>query len=270
MLSAAKCLLEEIYSSCTKEVQDSVDHVLNLKYKQRHSFQVLGVANFLIKHEKYFQQKDSEFIELAKSAVLLHDIGRAKEILLNYNKCNNLDHGILGYQELINNSVFSDIRIVLPIKHHGHLREKIYSDNEFQNIDDQKLKEEVEAIFWLIRDADKNANMNMHMLKNRFLNDNLRFKFIEKQNLPISSKVFSAFKNYEIIDSNNVESLQDRLLQIIAFKFELYYLSSHQFLFKNNIENKLWDILEQYCLDKNEFSQLKNHYLAYGNRVCKL
>ena len=126
-----------------------------IEEKIRHTYQVLGGANLILKNEPIFQNLSSSEIDLLKACVFLHDLGRFQEGVVG-----GIDHGIYGAKLLENIEEFSQPKVRLSVKHHGHLIEDLYEDEEYMNLslDEQA---EVRKFIFLVRDADKIANFNL-------------------------------------------------------------------------------------------------------------
>lgn len=161
MLKEAYRLLREQYEACCQVVAHDEFCLHFAQEKWRHSMQVAGAGNYLVRHIEALKDKSGEYIELVRTAVLLHDVCRFAEIVHLYHGEKGYDHGVAGGELLKNMPRFMDIRIGLPIKHHGHMIEELYADDEYKNIGDKKLQKEVEEICFIIRDADKIANLRM-------------------------------------------------------------------------------------------------------------
>ena len=71
MLTKAYDLLEKQYQKCLNIVQSDAFFTAYADEKKRHSLQVAGAGNYLIKHINWLQNKPADFIELVKTAVLL-------------------------------------------------------------------------------------------------------------------------------------------------------------------------------------------------------
>ena len=89
-------------------------------------------------------------MRLARQAALFHDIGRFYEVENMYcrpQQPNN--HARYGYDFLRQYPEYNDLRILLPVKHHSSMIEKLYEDYEFTNVEDPQRKFEIEKItFW--------------------------------------------------------------------------------------------------------------------------
>ena len=134
MYEKAKNLLHNEYLRNFEIVKDSFYHKSFANEKIRHSLQVAGVGNGILRNEPYFKNKSPEFIEIAKTAILLHDIFRFSEITIKYKTGEKVDHGVMGADFLRNIPEFNTPLIILPVKHHGHMIEALYEDDEY-NVD---------------------------------------------------------------------------------------------------------------------------------------
>lgn len=259
MLKNAMKLLYSEYEKCLSIVKNSEFHIQYAEEKIHHSLQVLGAGNYIIKHEKWFQNHGQEFIDLAKTAVLLHDIARFEEIIGLWNKTPRIDHGVVGGEKLRNMPEYNDIRITLPIKHHGHIKEKFYEDEEYLAIKDNKLRNEVEHIFWLIRDADKVANFNIVCYET----EKYMSLFVPNPDqtpsseLKISQKVIEDFKKHKTVDYNLRQTAADHSLTFISWFFDLNYKASVAFCRKLNLIKLMFDGLQNYHNDKVLNNNLK-------------
>ena len=274
MLDKEKELLNIYCTNCMKYIADE-DGKFAAYRKLKHSLQVYGAGNFIIKHEDYYLNKSADFIKTAKMAVLLHDIGRFEEIKSLCDGVLKFDHSLQGSKILKTIPDYSDIRITLPIKHHGHMPDAFYNDEEYTSITDAKLKEEVEQIFWLVRDADKIANLALmtrepeYLIKNIFFNNALNKADDSKPILYVTPKAKADFLSNKIVNHKDMNSLVDRLLQVLALKFELYYATSQTFLTRLKINEKLWNIFADHCDDKDLMAELKDSYDKHGETTYK-
>ena len=156
----AKALLWQEYHQSFDAVRQSAFHKAFVNEKIKHSFQVAGAGNGILAHEAYFQGKSKEFTEIAKTAILLHDIYRFREVRGWLETGQKIDHSIEGAHFLKTKPDFDNILITLPVKHHGHMIERFFEDEEYLALDEQ-TKDEVKHIAFAVRDADKIANWNL-------------------------------------------------------------------------------------------------------------
>lgn len=263
LLKQAYDLLESEFAKCMEQIKDDAFLDIYAKEKYRHSLQVAGAGNYLLRHVRYFQNKPAEFIELVKTAILLHDIARFYEIaLLKQNK--HIDHGVIGAQMLQNMPLFNDIRIWLPIRHHGHLIEELYADTEYQKISDKHLQKEVEQICFIVRDADKIANL--HMLVNEA---DIRPLFLEKEkiDLEIDGKISETVKSAAFangtIPRHLITTVADRVLSLLSWYKDINYQSAINFCDVLHITEGMILFMAQRCIDDDFVKQYTMHLKSY-------
>ncbi len=232
-LEKAKKLLDNEYKS--KFELASGRGAQLIKEKIRHSYQVLGAGNLILKNEDKYVKLSEEEKDLLKATLLLHDIGRFKEAVVE-----KLDHGVYGAELLKNTAEFNKKEVWLAIKHHGHLIEDLYEDEEYLCLDDDE-KEEVKKYIFLIRDADKIANF--YLLMNEFHEMSKLFLYPEryKNTGAASDLVHNRFMKHCSINKNDVTNMADQSLMFFACVFDLNYRASFEFLDRLKIIDKLMD-----------------------------
>ncbi len=252
MLEKEKKLLRKHYQKCAQTVKNDSLFALYAQEKLIHSQQVYGAGLFILKHEPYLNKFSEILKKKALTAVLLHDIGRFSEITSMYNNPDkHTDHGILGSKILKNIPEYNDVRITLSIKHHGHMIEELYDDNEYKQIQDKELQKEVEQITFLIRDADKIANFYLFNRKaeeyHKLIYDNIT---PENVNKGLSPHILNYFLQQKVIPTKEVCSLADRVISILCWIFDLNYASSFKFLQDTEPFNSFFTLLNKHNSDK--------------------
>ncbi len=209
--------------------------------KIRHSYQVLGAGNYLLRHEAAFQTCSMEVKDKLQATVLLHDIGRFQESALGRYGL-QIDHGIYGAELLEKTPMFGDITITLPIKHHGHLIDKLYADEIYLQLAEE-MQAEIRKIIFLVRDADKLANF--YLLTRDFKHMESLF-FVEKECLDGRAKkpsaaVLADFMARRAVDKEKMRNFADQALMIMACIYDMNYRSSFVLMEKLGIQHKLWE-----------------------------
>lgn len=260
MLETEKELIRTEYKEACAKVNNSRYHTSWLDEKIKHSYQVLGAGLYIIKHEPTFQNRSDEFINTSLKAVLLHDIGRFEEVYQNYKypdqKC---DHGMLGWKMLCDMPQYNTPLITLPVKHHGHLTERFYEDEEYQNISDKTLKKDIESNLFLTMDADKIANFQMMKQEG----DKFRYLFLasrtaEQIAMPLNNKIVEDFFDGKLVKNSEVNSLSDYLLSLICWIYDLNYKISFDFCLRLGLITNLLQLLSEYNKDKNNQQKIEN------------
>lgn len=248
MLKTASLLLDNEYQKCLSVVKENAYYTSYAEEKRHHSLQVLGAGKYIIRHEGYFQQHGSLFSETAKVAVLLHDIGRFDEITARFLYGKKIDHGIAGYTKLSRIPEYSHNLIALPIKHHGHLKEDFYNDEAYKSIADKVVADECDAIFRLIRDADKIANFNIVCSETeKYLplfipspDD------VSSREESLSSQVVEDFLRLKTVDYSLRKTCADHCLTFISWFFDINYHTSVVFCRKLGLLHKMFVLLGRY------------------------
>ena len=266
MLNEALQLLHSEYENNKKNIKEGTIYSTWFHEKLRHSMQVFGAGNYLIRRIEWLKTKPAEYVEMVKTAVLLHDIYRFKEIFLVVNENKKIDHGVEGAKFLRNTELFNDIRIWLPIYHHGHLIQDLYADEQYQNIKDENLKKEVELICFIIRDADKIANLHMLAYEP------------EMRPLFLSYGIGNALTDYSISDFAKEDAfagltvrrtaectIADRMLGYLSWFNDINYRYSVEFCEKLDVISKLKEYFQEICLDK-EFTE---EYFVYFDECLR-
>lgn len=193
--------------------------------------------------------RGEEFVDLAKTAVLLHDIARFDEIRERFLGAKGpFDHSVAGGEKLRKIPLYGDVRITLPIKHHGHLIGDFYKDEEYCAIADPVLKEEVEKILFLIRDADKIANFNLMMYDQKMLVP-LFVPYPEEvsdKRRRISARRAGRLLAAQPVDRRKIRTRADEMLGYVSWIYDLNYGSSAAFCLRLNLVDMMFDVLQRF------------------------
>lgn len=265
MLKEAWQLLDLQFNQCYEIVKKDEFYRGYALEKLRHSKQVAGAGNYIIPKIEWLKEKSPEYVEMVRTAVLLHDVCRFSEIAYRFKNKGSYDHGVEASELLKHTPIFNDIRIWLPIKHHGHRIEDLYNDGVFQDIADKQLQKEIELICFIIRDADKIANL--HMMVNE---ENIRPLFFGKstgneyKDGQISQIVKEvAFKNVTTPRFDEA-TVGDHITGYISWFFDINYKYSIDYCERLNVISGLFDIFEKYCSDeefKRKYAKFVRAYL---------
>ena len=265
----AKELLYEEYHKNFEIVKESPYHRRYVDEKIRHSLQVSGAGNGILKHESYFQNRSEEFIDIAKTAILLHDIFRFNEVRILFETGNRIDHGAMGAEFLKQFPEFNNVLITLPIKHHGHMIEALYEDEEYQSITDDKLKQDVLHIAFAVRDADKIANWQI--VTNEF-------DFVKKVWLPfpednseeqgmLPPESWAYFSKQEVVLHGVVKTQTNagEILSMLCWLFDMNYRYSVYYCNRLNLFAGFFRLLEQIKVIPEEINNIR----AVVKTFCK-
>jgi len=252
----AKELLFKEYRENFEIVKNSSYHKTYMNEKIRHSLQVSGAGNGILAHEPYFMGQDEKFIDLARTAILLHDIYRFREIRLLFETGKRPDHGIMGAELLSQTPDFSNILIYLPIKHHGHMIECLYEDPVYlaQN---EKMQDKIKHIAFAVRDADKIANW--YLLSHEW--NSFKDVWIPYPNdfslsqAKISDELWSFFARNKVAPYC-CHTNADMIITVLCWLFDMNYPYSISFCKYHDLFNKLCNILQQMGVDKAQIAKI--------------
>ena len=258
-LEKAKELLDKEYKA-KHDIATGVGRLL-IEEKIKHSYQVLGAGNLILKNEEIYKNLSDDEIDLLKATLLLHDIGRFEEAVFK-----DVDHGVWGAELLQKTFEFNKNTVCLAIKHHGHLIEALYEDEEYIRLDDDE-KNEIKKYIFLVRDADKIANF--YLLSNEFEEmEELFFRPAHlKDSCDVSDFVRNEFMNHRSINKRDVKTYAEQTLMIMACVFDINYSASFKFLDKLMIMDKLMNMCARFWNnhDSMDFKRVILEYIK--NRI---
>lgn len=253
-LELAKQLLAEEYHKYYDKADEFGKTFMDEKI--RHSYQVLGVGLYILRHEILFQSCSAEENDRLKATVLLHDIGRFYEAYIGqYAK--KVDHGVYGAEILANEALFSRNDVILPVRHHGHLIEKLYEDEIYCALDADERKY-IDEVIYLVRDADKLANF--YLLSRNFVKMEKLFFPLSLQadnDFVPSEQVRNAFMAHQAINKQDVRNCADQALMILACLFDVRYVSSFVLMSR-------WGVMDKLLAKMTKFWQAENAELFAG------
>ena len=257
LYAKAKKFLFKEYHENFKAVEGSPYHELYMNEKIRHSLQVSGAGNAIVEQEPYFEGQTDEFIDIARTSILLHDIYRFREIRLLFETGQRPDHGIMGAELLSQTPDFSNILIYLPIKHHGHMIECLYEDPEYL-AQDEKMQDKIKHIAFAVRDADKIANW--HLLSHEW--ESIKEVWLKYPNdfspaqAKISDELWAYFERTEVAPNSLAKTNADALVSILCWLFDINYRCSISFCKYHDLFNGLCRILKRMGVSDAKIAQI--------------
>lgn len=237
--------------------------------KIKHSYQVLGAGNFILNHESCFADCSAEGKEYLQAMLLLHDVARFYEFI-EKGEGRHLDHGVQGAKMLSEIPQFSAVEFCLPIRHHGHLIEALYEDEEYNKLS-QEMQKKVKRNTFLVRDADKLAIFyllatNFESVRDAFFSP-VFFSPKDHANLYDKKPCFAMLKEYNEHNHSISTSIRtnyaDKALLICAWIYDLNYSASFEFMKRLRIVPKLFENFSRYWNpeDKLKFKQTMEEYI---------
>lgn len=209
-----------------------------IRYKFHHSYRVMEIAKEIAISLK-LNEEDTYIVTIA---ALLHDIGRFNQIK-NYDTYSDqisTDHGDEGERVLKENNFIkefvSDDKIINIILNSTKYHNK-YEINP-------NLDEKTTLICKIVRDADKLDIM-------RELGNIITLKEIV-----LKKELVDAIYKKEICKNKNCNNEVDTIIRMLSWVYDLNFKYSYEFLIKNKIIEKKFDLLEIYG-ETEEITKIK-------------
>nr|WP_152733167.1 HD domain-containing protein [Marinifilum sp. N1E240] len=218
-------------------VCDTEEIQVNLDLKKNHSFNTTKIIEALA---LTINMSEVDIL-LAKSAAILHDVGRFEQ-LLKYNtfadtdQINHIDLGIAFIKEQEFTSLISDeeLEIILDcIKYH--------TGSEIPKSMDEKNR----IFIQLIREADRIDILNIvsKYYSNYKPGSNKRLEMELADKPDISKKVFKSIMDEKVVDYKDVLTLNDLKLQQMSWIFDLNLKQSFRIVSEKTYLKLIYDTL---------------------------
>jgi len=261
--------LKTEFKNATAEIGDDKFCSDLLQRKYTHSVRVLQNGMQIVDHDLPQLSNQPKLLLQSKRALLFHDIGRFRETVEAYKKQSMkdwggrvFDHGVIGAEILARSTEYNDIKIVLAVRHHGHLIEEFYADPEYLALSESD-KISAAMMIKLVRDSDKLDLYYIQEHFNNIENDVFFHNLSEKRKLaPLSTEVITQFFSGQPINHAFIHSFSDRILGCISWQFDFNYELTKQLYIKEGYQQMLFDLLAKHCPDNKavdeiiKFSQL--------------
>ena len=240
----------------------------SMNHKYKHSIDVLHWGKKILQNSPELSGVSDEFICYAEKALLFHDVGRFEEAVKRYeiSKNNKLtrdmisqfDHGLIGYELLKDNPQYNDLRILFAVRYHGKMMQDIEALPEYREVLSLPQKDEILQILYLVRDADKLANLQAAKNHNH-LKEDIFYKQLTDaaKTAPLTPVVKEQFMEKKIILSSTVKTFSDRLLQVLSWIYDFNYQYTKTVFLKDGCAQFLFDELAKYHTDKNDLQKIK-------------
>lgn len=218
---------------------------IHVKYK--HSYRVASLCEEILKRMNLTEEN----ILLGYFIGLFHDIARFEEAKLfkKLSNKNHFDHGKEGAEIVKRNHYFK-----MPSYTHKIIYDAILNHNKFNISPDLSASSRFFAK--LIRDADK---IDIY----RVIYENYHDEYFDQ---PITDKVGELFLNHQPLKHEYIKTNSDKVLERLAFIFDLNYDESFDLLRENkNFTNYLSSVKVD-SKYQNVFANLKEFSLSYLER----
>ena len=257
---------KQFYREAIGQVSDKSFFYQSIVHKFKHSVAVLHFGERILSETPELSNKSDDFRQAAQKALLFHDIGRFDEAVWRYRQQNltlqdaleKSDHGLIGYNKLQNHPLYNDQRILFAIRYHGKMIEEVWISDMWQNIKKQPISSDAKEILFLVRDADKLANLDI-IKKENHLQKDLFFQLLtsETLNAGLSDNVIDQFFARKTIVFNTVYSFADRILMVLSWIFDLNYQTTKDIFKHHKYDEYLLDLLSQYQTMPETLSRIR-------------
>lgn len=243
-------------------------------HKYRHSIDVLRIGCQLLETTPELSDVNDDFKIQARRALLFHDVGRFKENFQRYfaeqnNRTiaatsNEYDHGLIGYELLRNTPPYNDLRILFAIRYHGKMMETVQSSEMWHSIEKLPQQDEIKKILYLVRDADKLANLEVQKATGHLRKDNF-YKQLAPQDItgPLSRAAKEQFFAAQTLEYKNIKTYADRVLMVLSWIFDFNYIRTEQLFFECEYDAYLLNELTTCDVSSKEIKQIRNILAAF-------
>ena len=232
----------DFFNEYTKNYDMSIPHI---SYKYYHSIRVMDNMELLAKnlHLPYCD------IELAKCIGLLHDIGRFEQFKRFRSYSDKfLDHGDFGSNLLKELDALKNYKI--SPDDYDVVYKAIRNHNKFAI--ESNLNERETLFSKMIRDADK---LDIFYA----LGDNKLKEIVYEDNSEISKHVDDDFFSNKLVKKQNNETVNDNIICLLSFIFDLNFDISLYIIKKYNYHYKIYERLN----NKEKFKKYIEHIDKY-------
>lgn len=258
---------KKYYIEAIKQVPEDSFSRKTIEHKYIHSVEVLRCGQTIMQQTPELADCTEEFKDLAQKALLFHDVGRFREAVCHYQAQQQkvdfseyfagYDHGELGSKILVENPLYNDLRILFAVKWHGKRMEEIVGSKDWLAV--QKLPDftEIKQILFLVRDADKLANLHHLKTENRLTKD-LFYRQLsdEAVHAPISDIVLQKFFKHQSISFSDVHSFADRIMMVVAWIYDLNYQITKKIFKENQYGEYLLQELAKFHKNNQDIAQI--------------
>lgn len=219
----------------------------DINYKYYHSYRVMNVIE-LLANKLNMSNKD---IHLAKVIGLLHDIGRfEQDKLYNSFKDNEMDHGNYGEQVLRETDILNKTNI--DKEDYEVVYKAVRNHNKLEI--EPSLTERELLFSKLVRDADKLDIL--YVLGNEEIKD-----ILKQDDKEISKLLDEAFFKEEKGNFKYSNSLNDNLIIILCFIYDINFKESYKIIYENKYYDKIYERINR--------KDIFNKYIEYINKYLQ-
>ena len=259
-------VFKQYYQDVAKRIPDDSPFIKDIEHKFRHSVEVLHVGQKILENTPELNGCSRDFKDYAEKALLFHDVGRFKEALYRYRAdkkhvkitAAGCEHGLIGYNLMKKNDAYNDIRILFSLRYHGKMMENVRHSLLWKKIQKSTQRDDIVRILYLVRDADKLANLE-HIKKDNHLTKDVFYRQLSKEalNAPISDIVKEQFLAKKTILFPTVYSFADRVLMVLSWIFDLNYQYTKKTFKRSSYDKYLLQELNIYHPNKEDLGEIE-------------
>ncbi|MBP5352193.1 MAG: HD domain-containing protein [Alphaproteobacteria bacterium] len=240
-------------------------------HKYRHSIDVLHAGQELLQDTPELANVSADFKIQAQRALLFHDIGRFEENIRRYESelaqhelsalSNTYDHGLIGYEILQNSPPYNDLRILFAVRYHGKMMSEVKQSPMWHEIEKlpPEQADEIKKILYLVRDADKLANLRVQKAQHHLRQDAF-YKQLSPEAVigPFSALPKEQFFAEQTVDYTNLKTYADRVLMVLSWIYDFNYRRTKQLFFEHQYDAYLLGELQTCKITPSDFKAVQN------------
>lgn len=217
-----------------------------IAYKYNHSYRVMHQCDEI----SYTLNLDEEDNYLTCLIGLLHDIGRFEQWTKykSFDDLKTVDHGDLGEELLFKKDLIKNYK--LDEDKYDIVSKAIKYHNKYDLPDDLTVREKMHVR--IIRDADK--------LDILYAFSSPRLLELKEDDSEISAEVKKEFFLHEPVKRVNVKNVNDKIIVLLSFAFDLHYNYSRGLIVDKGYYEKIFEHIKDKDKFKPYFDEVE-HYL---------
>lgn len=259
---------KQYYQESANKVPQNEFYHGSIMHKFKHSVEVLHIGQKIMAETPELKDRTNEFTVLAEKALLFHDVGRFEEAvkrceaekkgILVKASSNQYDHCEIGYNELKDVADYNDLRVLFAVRYHGKMIEDAFASDMWQEVLKSPNKDDALKILYLVRDADKMANLYVIKNDNHLCKD-VFYKQLTKEalNAPISPVVMEQFFQKKVVLFPTIYSFADAILRVISWIFDLNYQKTKEIFVNRGYGDYLLNELAKYHENAKDIEEIR-------------
>lgn len=266
--------LKKHYQKAAAEIPADSFYHFSINHKFRHSIQVLQAGREIMNNTPELADISADFKNAAERTLLFHDIGRFHEAVCIYRDSlknikvaagsDKYDHGFIGYDILKQIPRYNNLKLLLAVKYHGKMMEQVRTSDLWQEAEKSPDEKEIKQILYIVRDADKLANLKVHKTHNHLKEDSF-YKQLSPtaKKAGISPEVMQQFKNHQVVYFPTIRSYNDRVMMVLSWLFDFNFQYTREQFLNAGYADYLLNELTLNGISENTITELKDIMKKY-------